>query len=92
MVVVRKYELNIDYTKLLGASWTGILRDLLETPYMKNLMYFLNDAYKVYNVRPNRSAIFETFRRTSFADVRVVIIGSEPYTCLLYTSPSPRDS
>ena len=74
-----KVNINVDYNQLLGKSWAGVLEPLLTSPYMSDLMSFLHESYKIQNVRPNKREVFDAFKFTPFTDVRVVIIGKEPY-------------
>lgn len=77
--MMSKVNIDINYNQLLGKSWAGVLEPLLKSSYMENLMSFLHEAYKVQNVRPNKRDIFDAFTHTTFTDLRVVIIGKEPY-------------
>lgn len=74
-----EYDLDIDYKMLLGKGWEGVLRHLLHSKYMKDLMMFLHGSYKLENVRPHKSNVFLPFKMTGFHTVRVVIISDEPY-------------
>lgn len=58
-------------------SWREVLADELEKPYMKKLFEFLeNEKGEVY---PPKEKIFEAFQNTPFKDVKVVILGQDPY-------------
>jgi len=75
-----EYVLDIDYDRLLGSDWASVLRDnLIKTDYMRNLMIFLNESYKKGGIYPSKSNIFKAIESVEFADLRVVIIGREPY-------------
>jgi uracil-DNA glycosylase len=56
-------------------DWNAILKDEFEKPYMKKLDTFLN-TQEFY---PPRGVIFRAFRESSFQDVKVVIMGQDPY-------------
>jgi uracil-DNA glycosylase len=74
------YVLDIDYESLLGKDWADVLREnLINTEYMKNLMIFLNESYKKGGIYPSKSNVFKALESVDFADVRVVMIGREPY-------------
>jgi len=60
-------------------SWKEVLREEFEQPYMKDLKAFLKKEYKEYTVYPPAKLIFEAFNKTPFDDVKVVILGQDPY-------------
>jgi uracil-DNA glycosylase len=65
---------------VLHASWKRVLLDEFDKPYMRNLRTFLlkeRDAGKA--VYPRGSEIFAALDLTPIEDVRVVIIGQDPY-------------
>lgn len=64
----------------LHPSWLAVIGDELEKPYMQALRHFLKEekaAGKV--IFPPSSLIFNAFNHTPFEQVRVVIIGQDPY-------------
>ena len=64
----------------LHPSWLAVIGDELEKPYMQALRAFLKQekaAGKV--IYPPSPLIFNAFNRTPFEQVRVVIIGQDPY-------------
>ncbi len=64
----------------LDPSWLTVIGDELEKPYMQALRHFLKEekaAGKV--IFPPSSLIFNAFNHTPFDQVRVVIIGQDPY-------------
>ncbi|MBU2038686.1 MAG: uracil-DNA glycosylase [Gammaproteobacteria bacterium] len=64
----------------LHPSWQAVLGSELEQPYMHNLREFLKAekaAGKV--IFPPGPQIFNAFNHTPFQQVRVVIIGQDPY-------------
>ena len=61
-------------------SWLAVIGDELEKPYMQNLREFLmheKTAGKV--IFPPSALIFNAFNHTPFEQVRVVIMGQDPY-------------
>ncbi|MCX6281855.1 MAG: uracil-DNA glycosylase [Bacteroidetes bacterium] len=60
-------------------SWKIVLQDEFVKPYMAELKAFLVDAKKKYRVFPPGSLIFNAFNQTPFNDVKVVILGQDPY-------------
>jgi uracil-DNA glycosylase len=64
----------------LHPSWLAVIGDELEKPYMQVLRHFLKEekaAGKV--IFPPSPLIFNAFNHTPFEQVRVVIIGQDPY-------------
>jgi uracil-DNA glycosylase len=64
----------------LHPSWLAVIGNELEKPYMQALRYFLKEekaAGKV--IFPPSLLIFNAFNHTPFEQVRVVIIGQDPY-------------
>lgn len=60
-------------------SWREILKDEFEKPYFQKLELFVKNAYSEGVVYPPAEKIFEAFNLTSFDNVKVVIIGQDPY-------------
>lgn len=60
-------------------SWRNILDEESGKPYFTTLMTFIENAYSSSVVFPPRQKIFEAFNRTPFDDVKVVILGQDPY-------------
>ena len=64
----------------LHPSWLAVIGDELEKPYMQDLREFLmheKAAGKV--IFPPSALIFNAFNHTPFEQVRVVIMGQDPY-------------
>ena len=63
----------------IDESWSNILQNEFEQPYFKELTQFVKDEYKVNKCYPEGGKIFEAFNLCSFKDLKVVIIGQDPY-------------
>lgn len=64
----------------LHSSWLDHLGDEFEKPYMKSLKAFLlEEKQKGYTVYPKGADIFNAFNHTPFEQVKVVILGQDPY-------------
>lgn len=75
-----KDKLTKEYWEsMLSGTWKEILSSEFEKEYFKKLNLFLEDEYNNYEVFPKRERIFEAFNLTPFEDVKVVIIGQDPY-------------
>ncbi len=60
-------------------SWKTLLSDELEKPYIKELEAFLDAERKHFLIYPEAENIFNAFHLTAFANLKVVIIGQDPY-------------
>lgn len=64
---------------VLGSSWDQFLGEELKKDYFRQLKGFLAEEYAEGEVYPPKNRIFEAFRRTDYPDVKVVILGQDPY-------------
>jgi uracil-DNA glycosylase len=60
-------------------SWKKVLSDEFEKPYFKTLTDFVKEEYKTHTIYPEGKNIFNAFNLCPFDDVKVVIIGQDPY-------------
>lgn len=60
-------------------SWKEKLEDEFEKPYFKELVGFVKEEYQQQMVYPPGKLIFNAFNHCSFPEVKVVIIGQDPY-------------
>ncbi len=60
-------------------SWKNILQSEFEKEYFQNLIQFVKNEYKTQRCFPKGSDIFSAFDHCAFDDVKVVIIGQDPY-------------
>lgn len=63
----------------IGNSWDEILKDEFQKEYYLKLREFLKIEYTRNIVYPNMHDIFNSFKKTSYEDVKVVILGQDPY-------------
>jgi uracil-DNA glycosylase len=63
----------------LGNSWTELLADEFEKDYYQNLRQELIKEYKTKTVYPSMYDIFNALKYTDYEDVKVVILGQDPY-------------
>lgn len=66
-------------SNLLGESWFKILEEEVRQPYIKSLMDAVKSEYGLHKVYPSPSQVFEVFKLTPFEEVKVIIIGQDPY-------------
>ena len=64
---------------MIDRSWKESLADEFKSAYFERLAGFVESAYMKGVVYPPENNIFEAFNRTPFDDVKVVILGQDPY-------------
>lgn len=60
-------------------SWNKALSEEFDKPYFKDLTAFVREEYTSYKVFPPAKLIFNAFDSCPFNQVKVVIIGQDPY-------------
>ncbi|HKO77972.1 MAG TPA: uracil-DNA glycosylase [Flavobacterium sp.] len=63
----------------LNPSWQTILSDEIEKPYFHELMDTVDQEYQNSVCFPPKELIFSAFNNCSFENIKVVIIGQDPY-------------
>lgn len=63
----------------LGEEWYKILGNEFKKDYMVNLSTFVSERRAVNTVYPAPHNVFNAYRSTSYSNVRVCIIGQDPY-------------
>ncbi|MDU2201905.1 MAG: uracil-DNA glycosylase, partial [Anaerococcus hydrogenalis] len=63
----------------IGNDWDDILKEERKKDYYINLRKKLIYEYKNYTVYPNMYDIFNALKKVSYKDVKVVILGQDPY-------------
>lgn len=65
----------------IGTKWTNVLAPLLRSEYMNELMCTLSKMYadEERYIFPKKLDIFKAFRLTPFEEVKVIILGQDPY-------------
>lgn len=64
---------------MIGNNWDKLLEDEYKKDYFIKMIEFLKEQYKNKTIYPKQNEIFNAFRYTSYDDVKVVIIGQDPY-------------
>lgn len=64
---------------MINKTWDPILEKEFKSDYFKKLGIFVNNEYKHKIVYPEYAHIFDCLRYTDYYDVKVVIIGQDPY-------------
>lgn len=63
----------------MHSSWKPVLNDEFEKSYFKELIEFVKSEYTTKTCYPKGSQIFSAFDHCHFDQVKVVIIGQDPY-------------
>ena len=64
---------------MINKKWDIVLNDELKKDYFKKLGIFVKNEYKNKTVFPNYENIFDALRFTDYDEVKVVILGQDPY-------------
>lgn len=63
----------------LPNEWSNALQDETEKDYFKELCAFVEDEYNSNVIYPPKEDVFNALKYTSLEDVKVVILGQDPY-------------
>lgn len=67
-------------TAVTASTWKDVLAEEKQQPYFKAILDFLNHEYSQGKViYPAKEDIFNALKLTEFKDVKVVIMGQDPY-------------
>ncbi|WP_430790558.1 uracil-DNA glycosylase [Virgibacillus flavescens] len=65
--------------QILKNDWKELLDQEFTKPYYVNLRAFLKEEYSNYTIYPQMDDIFNALHYTPFQQVKVVILGQDPY-------------
>lgn len=60
-------------------NWFNMLKDEFNKPYFISLQKFLDNEYKNYEIYPKIENIFNSLNLVKYENVKVVILGQDPY-------------
>lgn len=63
----------------MKTDWNPLLRDQFDEPYWKDLQAFVHDERSRHTVYPPHDEVFAALHLTSYADVKVLLLGQDPY-------------
>ncbi|MBQ6622601.1 MAG: uracil-DNA glycosylase [Mogibacterium sp.] len=63
----------------IGNDWDEVLKEEFQKDYYLQLRQFLIREYRTQTVYPDMYDIFNAFKYTPYSNVRVVILGQDPY-------------
>ncbi|MBO5138756.1 MAG: uracil-DNA glycosylase [Bacilli bacterium] len=64
---------------MIGNSWDKYLQNEFTKPYFQELIEYVNNEYKQKTIYPPKNEIFNAFRYTTYENLKVVILGQDPY-------------
>ncbi len=65
--------------EVLGNEWKTVLQNVMVSQDFLKLQKYILNEYTIKKIFPEQKKIFRAFELTSFSDVRVVILGQDPY-------------
>lgn len=65
--------------ELIGNNWDKVLEEEYHKGYLIKIVEFINNEYKKNDIFPPKSMIFRALSLTDYDDVKVVILGQDPY-------------
>ena len=65
--------------ELFKNDWQEVLKNEFEKPYYLKLRDFLKEEYENETIYPELDDLWSAFDETAFQDVKVVIVGQDPY-------------
>lgn len=65
--------------EFFGNNWDVVLEEEFEKDYFKAIIEKVEAEYNSRRVYPAKNRIFSSFKLTDFNDVKVVILGQDPY-------------
>jgi len=63
----------------MDEGWKAVLQPEFEKDYFRNLKHFLVEERALHEVYPPGPLIFSAFNHTPFDEVKVVLLGQDPY-------------
>ncbi|MGV8091661.1 MAG: uracil-DNA glycosylase [Mangrovibacterium sp.] len=63
----------------IESSWKPVLTDEFEKDYFKRLTEFIREEYRTKKIYPPAKLIFNAFDQCPFDQLKVVILGQDPY-------------
>ena len=64
---------------MIGNDWDKILEEEFKKDYFIKLINDVRKEYKTKTIFPRKDQVFNAFRYTPYKDVKVVILGQDPY-------------
>jgi uracil-DNA glycosylase len=69
----------MSHTPKLGSGWAQALSAEFKKPYWQDLQEFVAEERKTQEIFPPENEVYSAFELTPYNDVKVVILGQDPY-------------
>lgn len=83
--MVSNIDLKINYTELFGEKWLETLNEIIFSEDFYRVMLELHLLYKKKSIHPKKHDVFKAFKLCDPDNLKVVIVGEEPYSTNLAT-------
>lgn len=60
-------------------NWKDIIKQERQKEYFQSLEIFIKEEYKTKSIFPDKENIFRAFSLTSYDDLKIIILGQDPY-------------
>lgn len=64
---------------IIGNHWDEVLKETFAGENYRKIRYFLKQEYEQYTIYPPKEDIFNALRYTDYPDVKIVLLGQDPY-------------
>lgn len=64
---------------MIGNKWDELLKEEYKMDYFQDLINFIKKEYKEKTIYPKENEVFNAFKYTDFDNLKVVILGQDPY-------------
>ena len=64
---------------MIGNDWDVVLKDMFDSVNFKEFYKHIEDLYKNDIIYPSKDNLFNALKLTPYKDVKVVIVGQDPY-------------
>ena len=64
---------------MIGNDWDTMLAPIYKGDYFEDLLRRVQHEYSIHTVYPGKKEVFNALKLTPFKDIKVVIVGQDPY-------------
>ena len=75
LIKTKHQEMNVK----IESGWKNLLTDEFEKPYFEKLTEFVHEEYRTQKIYPPAKLIFNAFNQCPFDNLKIVILGQDPY-------------
>jgi len=78
-IIINRFAIKVGKMVNIGNSWDELLKEEFEKQYYLDIRSFLKKEYFSKTIYPHMNDIFNALKFTAYEDVKVVILGQDPY-------------